>query len=138
MTVKEYLMQLWRLDRTIEIKRRELAKLEEEIGISAMPDNQDRVIGSGYPRDPVADPTIQRVQMAEYIQRLIRVYTNLKATISDQIEGMECDTYRDLLICRYILMMTWEDVAVTMKYDVRHCTRLHGRALQAFQKQYMS
>lgn len=138
MTAKEYLMQLWRLDRAIDIKRKELEKLQAEIGIPAMPDNQDRVIGSGYPHDPVVDPTIQRVQMAEHIQRLIRVYTNLKATISDQIEGMECDTYRDILICRYILMMTWEDVARTMKYDVRHCTRLHGRALQAFSKQYMS
>ena len=136
MTAKEYLMQLWRLDRTIEIKRRELAKLEEEIGIPAMPDNQDRVIGSGYPQDPVADSTIQRIQMAEHLQRLLRIYTSLKATISDQIEGMENETYRDILICRYILMMTWEDVARTMKYTDRQCYRIHGRALQEFDKLY--
>ena len=136
MTAKEYLMQLWRLDRTIDIKRRELAKLEEEIGIPAMPDNQDRVIGSGYPQDPVADSTIQRIQMADHLQRLLRIYTSLKATISDQIEGMENETYRDILICRYILMMTWEDVARTMKYTDRQCYRIHGRALQEFDKLY--
>ena len=138
MTAKEYLRQLWCLDRAIDIKKKELEKLQAEIGIPAMPDTQDRVIGSGYPHDPVSDSTIHRIQMEEQIERLRSKYINLKAQISDQIEGMESDTYRDILICRYILMMTWEDVAVTMKYDVRHCTRLHGRALQAFSKQYMS
>ena len=75
--------------------------------------------------------------MAEQIQRLIRRYTSLKATISDQIEGLESDTYRDILICRYILMMTWEDVAKTMKYDKHHCYKIHGRALQEFYMMYL-
>lgn len=137
MTAKEYLRQLWSLDRAIDIKCKELSKLESEIGIRQMPDNQDRVVGSGYPQDHVADTVIQRMQMEEQIQRLLIKYNSLKLKIMDQIEGMENQTHKDILICRYILMMTWEDVAATMKYAERQCYRIHGRALQEFARLYL-
>lgn len=138
MTAKEYLRQLWCLDRAIDIKYKELEKLRAEVGIRQMPDSQDRVVGSGYPQDHVADSVIQIMQMQDRVDQLIDRYLDLKAKITEQIEGMENQTYKDILICRYILMLTWEDVAKTMKYEVRHCTRLHGRALQDFSKRYMS
>lgn len=138
MTAKEYLRQLWYLDRAIDIKCKELEKIQADIGIRQMPDNQDHIIGSGCPQDYVADTVIRMTDMQEKINRMIKKYVELKDIITDQIEGMENQTYKDILICRYVLMQTWEDVAKTMQYDVRHCTRLHGRALQAFAKQYMS
>lgn len=137
MTAKEYLRQLWCLDRRIDIKCKELEKLRAEVGIRQMPDNQDRVTGSGCPQDHVADTVIRITQMEECLDKLIDRYVDLKKKIIEQIDGMENQTYQDILTCRYILMYTWEDVAKTMKYEVRHCTRLHGRALQAFAKQYM-
>ena len=138
MTAKEYLRQLWCLDRKINIKIMELEKLKAERGIRQMPDNQDRVTGSGVPSDPVADSAIRIMELEKCIDKQVDRYINLKQKIMDQIDGMENDTYQCILTCRYILMQNWEDVAKTMKYDVRHCTRLHGRALQAFAKQYMS
>ena len=138
MTAKEYLKQLWCLDRAIDIKSKELEKLKADRGIRQMPDTEERVVGSGYPEDHIADTAIQIVEMQDRVNSLVDRYITLKATITEQIEGMDNQTFKDILICRYILMQTWDDVSKTMKYDVRHCTRLHGRALQAFAKQYMS
>lgn len=138
MTAKEYLRQLWVLDRRIEIKRRELDKLRADRGLRQQPDSQDHVMGSGCPQDHVADTAIRITAMEQSIDRQVARYIRLKQEITRQIEGMENKTFQDVLTCRYVLMMTWEDVAQTMKYEVRHCTRLHGRALQAFAQQYMS
>lgn len=138
MTAKEYLRQLWCLDRKINIKCLELEKLKAERGIRYIPDNSDHVIGSGYPTDHVADTAIDLMELDRYIDKQVKKYIELKKTIIAQIEGMDNQLYQDILTCRYILMMSWADVAQTMKYDIRHCTRLHGRALQAFATQYMS
>ena len=137
MTVKEYLRQLWCMDRTIDIKYRELEKLRAEIGIRQMPDNADRVTGSGYPQDHVADTVIQILQLQEKLNEALGRYIELKQKITEQIDGMENQAYKDILTCRYVLMMTWEDVAATMKYDRRYCFKIHGRALQVFYDQYL-
>ena len=137
MTTKEYLRQLWNLDREIDIKLRSLEKLRAQVGIPQMPDNQDRVMGSGYPTDHVADTVIRIVRMEEQLNAKIDKLINLKEKITGQIDGLENRTYRNILTCRYVLMMNWEDVAESVGYAVQHCYRIHGRALQAFYNQYL-
>ena len=137
MTAKEYLRQLWCLDRAIDIKCKELEKLKADRGIRQMPDNEERVVGSGYPEDHIADTAIQIIEMEKRVDALRDRYINLKAKISAQIEGMKNQTYKDILICRYILMQGWPDVAISMKYTERQCYRIHGRALQEFANLYL-
>lgn len=138
MTAKEYLRQLWNLDREITIKYRELETLRAQIGIRAMPDPNENIGHSGNTSDPVADIVTKIIQMETCLNRKIDKLIDLRATITDQIDSMDNRTYRMILTCRYVLMMTWEQVSESIGYDVRHCTRLHGCALQAFTKQYMS
>lgn len=135
MTAKEYLRQLWQLDREINIKYQELEHLRASIGIRAM--RQGDVVVSGETSDPVADTVTKIISMEEYINRKIDKLIDLRKKITDQIDGMENRTLRNILTCRYVLMMKWEDVAETMHYDIRHCTKLHGRALMVFEKQYL-
>ena len=135
MTAKEYLRQLWQLDREVNIKYQELEQLRSSIGIKAM--NREDVVNSGQTSDPVAETVTRIIAMEEHINRKIDKLIDLRRKITDQIDGMESRTFRNILTCRYVLMQNWNQISETMGYDVRHCTRLHGRALQEFSRLYL-
>ena len=137
MTAKEYLRQLWNLDREIEIKYRELEELRAQVGIKAQPDPTDNVGHSGNTSDPVSDIAVRIVQMEHRINRKIDRLINLKRKITAQIDGMENRNYRMVLTCRYVLMQTWDDVAESVGYERRQCIRIHGMALQEFARKYL-
>lgn len=137
MTAKEYLRQLWNLDKEIEIKYRELEELRAQIGIKAQPDPTDNVGHSGNTSDPVSDIAVRIVQMEHRINRKIDRLINLKRKITAQIDGMENRNYRMVLTCRYVLMQTWDDVAESVGYERRQCIRIHGMALQEFARKYL-
>ena len=137
MTAKEYLRQLWNLDREIEIKYRELEELRAQVGIKAQPDPNENVGHSGNTSDPVSDMAVRIVQMEHRINRKIDRLINLKRKISDQIDGMENRNYRMILTCRYVLMQTWDDVADSVGYSIQNCYIIHGKALQEFYNQYL-
>lgn len=137
MTAKEYLRQLWNLDREIEIKYRELEELRAQIGIKAQPDPNENVGHSGNTSDPVSDIAVRIVQMEHRINRKIDRLINLKRKITEQIDGMENRNYRMILTCRYVLMQTWDDVSESVGYSVQNCYIIHGKALQEFYNQYL-
>ena len=137
MTAKEYLRQLWNLDREIEIKYRELEELRAQVGIKAQPDPNENVGHSCNVSDPVSDVAVRIVQMENRINRKIDRLINLKRKISDQIDGMENRNYRMILTCRYVLMQTWDDVADSVGYSIQNCYIIHGKALQEFYNQYL-
>lgn len=56
----------------------------------------------------------------------------LRTDITRRIESMEDETEKILLYMRYIRRFKWEEIAGAFGYDVRHITRLHGRALEHF------
>lgn len=137
MTAKEYLRQLWNLDREIEIKYRELEELRAQIGIKAQPDPNENVGSSHSVSDPVSDIAVRIVQMEHRINRKIDRLINLKRKITEQIDGMENRNYRMILTCRYVLMQTWDDVADSVGYSIQNCYIIHGKALQEFYNQYL-
>ena len=138
MSAKEYLYQLWNLDREIEIKYRELEKLKAQVGIRAMPDPGKGSGGSGGTSDPVSSIAVKIVEMEGQLDRKIDRLINLKEKIGRQIDGMENRTYRNILICRYILMQNWDQVAESCGYERTYTIkRLYPKALQAFQAKYL-
>ena len=52
--------------------------------------------------------------------------------IHDRIHQMQDGAEKEVLIRRYLMGRTWEQIAVEMDYTYRHVTRLHGTALQSF------
>lgn len=135
MTAKEYLRQLWQLDREINIKYQELEHLRASIGIKAM--NREDVVNSGQTSDPVAETVTRIIAMEEHINRKIDKLIDLRKKITDQIERMDSRIFRNILTCRYVLMQNWDDVAESVGYERRYCIKLHGRALQAFYNLYL-
>lgn len=53
--------------------------------------------------------------------------------IHDQINTMEDNVLRELLVRKYLLVQRWEKIAVAMDYEYRYILKLHGKALRNFQ-----
>lgn len=73
------------------------------------------------------------IKLAEYdylIDDKIDELIDCKSEILKAINTVENTLYRALLIAYYVNCKTWEDVALELKYGVRHIHRLHGRALE--------
>lgn len=135
MTTKEYLSQISRLDRMIKNKLTELSQLKELLcGLSAIP-NEERV--QTTPNfDKIGAAYCKIEEMEENIDKLIDEYVDKKDKIIAQIDSMEDETHYSILFSRYIEKKTFEKIATDMHYSFRNTTRLHGKALQAFEKKY--
>lgn len=53
--------------------------------------------------------------------------------IHDRIHQMQDGAEKEVLIRRYLMGRTWEQIAVEMNYNYRWVLRLHGRALKNFE-----
>ena len=133
MNAKQYLKQITRLDNLIKSKLEqieELRSLAEKVTVEA------KLVKSynknSYQSDKVGDIVVKIVdlnnEINEYIDRLI----DLKAEAVRLIDSLEDPDYRLLLNLRYINGYTFERIAVEMNYCYRWITKLHGRALEAF------
>lgn len=50
-------------------------------------------------------------------------------TVTDCIDAMSDEKEKELLILKYIRLMDWNEIAVTMGYSARTIYRIHGQAL---------
>lgn len=129
---KEYLKSIRTLDRTIKIKNEELHSLQLNLAqISSQPLNE-RVLSSNTSDTMKAIDTI--VDMQVEIRREVCNLVHLKNEARNKINQLSDSRYIDILTDYYINRKTWEQVADNMGYDLRWVYRLHGRALQVFEK----
>lgn len=135
MTTKEYLCQISRLDRMIQNKLAEISQLRElAMSISAVK-NEERV--QTTPNfDKIGTAYCKIEEMEEKLDKLIDEYVDKKNLIISQIDGIENEIYYEILFARYIEKKTFEKIADEMTYSWRQVIRLHGRALQEFEKKY--
>lgn len=135
METKQYLGQISRLDKMIKNKMTELAEFKElAYGLSAI-NNEERV-QSTPDFDKMSGKIAKIVDMENKIDSLIDEYVDKKNLIVSQIDSIENETYYEILFSRYIAKKTFEKIADEMSYSWRQIIRLHGRALQDFEKKY--
>ena len=135
MTTKEYLCQISRLDRMIQNKLAEISQLRElAMSVSAVK-NEERV--QTTPNfDKIGTAYCKIEEMEEKLDTLIDEFVDKKNLIISQIDKIENETYYEILFARYIEKKTFEKIADEMTYSWRQVIRLHGRALQEFEKKY--
>jgi hypothetical protein len=68
------------------------------------------------------------------IDRQVDILVTLKTTAEALINTIADSRYKDLLRYRYINNWKWESISDAMKIDIRWVYRLHGYALQAYDK----
>ena len=135
MDTKQYLNQISRLDRMINNKLAEISQLRElAMSVSAVK-NEERV--QTTPNfDKIGTAYCKIEEMEEKLDKLIDEFVDKKNLIISQIDKIENETYYEILFARYIEKKTFEKIADEMTYSWRQVIRLHGRALQEFEKKY--
>lgn len=135
MDTKQYLQQISRLDRMINNKLAEISQLRElAMSVSAVK-NEERV--QTTPNfDKIGTTYCKIEEMEEKLDKLIDEFVDKKNLIISQIDKIENETYYEILFARYIEKKTFEKIADEMTYSWRQVIRLHGRALQEFERVY--
>ena len=136
-TAKEYLSQIYAIDRRIKRLQQMRAQIREEMYAVRSPGiTPDRVqtsaTGDSLERLIAKVDSVERNIVTE-LQRLIERRT----VISGQIDDMQDERYKAILHARYVMCWKWEKVARELHYSDRNVYQLHGEALAAFDKQYL-
>ena len=126
MTAKEFLRRARSIDRRIDEATERVERLRARLEAGRMSSI------TGMPRGGAGDWTVTADRLMELerdVNARVRDMCRLKRLAQGAIDRVEDARYRELLELYYIDGYTWEQVAETMEYDVRHVTRLHGEAL---------
>lgn len=135
MTTKDYLNQISRLNRMINNKLTEITQLRELSCSISVIGNEEKVKSSSDP-DKIGSTYAKIDEMERNLDKTIDEYTDKKNLIIGQIDSIEDEDYYNILFSRYIEKKTFEVIATEMNFSYRNVTRLHGRALKAFEDKY--
>lgn len=128
MTAKEYLQQYRNLDVRINAKLEQVARLRE-LATKVSPSQSDGGHGGGV-SDRVGNIVSKIVDYENDINAEIDRLMDLKCEIEKLIDSVTETALHDILELRYINLKKWEEIAVTLRIDLRWVYRLHGRALK--------
>jgi hypothetical protein len=130
---KEYLQKIRLYDSRINNSLEELSDLEDMV-LRITPVLKDDVVSSSGSQDKLGDTVAKICDLKAQINRDIDTYVDLKREAVDKLKKVEKTEYYDILHKRYVEFQSLEQIAVSMNYTYRWIRRLHGRALQAFEK----
>lgn len=134
---KEYLKQIPRLDKTINMK---LEQIEELRSLAEKITAEVKHIKSqnkkSYQADRVSGIVAKIVDLNAEINADVDRLVDLKAEAIKLIDKVENPEHKLLLSMRYVSNYTFEKIAVEMNYCYRWVLTLHGRALDDFEKVY--
>lgn len=131
---KEYLLNIERLDAQINVRLSEKDDLKEKLLHITPTLSPDKGSGGGGTQDKVAGIIAKMIDLESKINADIDRFADMKQEALALLDKMENPTYMTVLHRRYFLHETFERIATDMNYTYRWVTRLHGRALQAFDK----
>lgn len=135
MKTKDYLSQVSVLNKMINNKLSEIHQLRElSVSISAI-GNDERVQTSPN-FDKIGTAIAKIDELENNLDKMIDEYLVKRERIIAQIDTMEEESVYQILFSRYIEKKTFEKIATEMEYSWRQIVRLHGKALQQFEKKY--
>lgn len=135
MTTREYLQQIDRLNRMIDNKLSEIYQLKTLVCSISVATDTEKVKSSGS-QDKMGDAIAKIVDMEKEADNMIDNMLNVKKKIIGQIESIENTNYYDVLFCRYIAKMTFDKIATKLNYSKMQVLRIHGDALNEFEKRF--
>lgn len=116
----------------INVKDRELLDLRSKVTQLSPQASSEHVLSSGT--NDIMKTVDKIVDLQAVINSEIDKLVDLKNEARQLISKLKDYRYEAVLTAYYINHMTWEQVAVHLGYDERYIFKLHGRALQAFDR----
>lgn len=135
MTAKEYLRQLRKIDRQLELLFREREELEKAQTFMRSPQiDGDRVQTSPSGDPPWMGYLIKWEEMTNRIGEKWDELIDKKQLIISQINLLSDTRYMDILMKRYVEFKRFGKIAREMHYSESRILHLHGEALGVFQQ----
>ena len=137
MTAKEYLKQISVLNERINNSLNHIDDLRQKattMGLSSSL-GTERVQSSGSSNDKIGDLVLKIVEYEHMANQNIDEYIDKKNEAVELVNLLDNATYIEILKMRYFEEATFEEIAVCIDKCWRHTIRLHGYALQEFQKE---
>ena len=135
MTAKENLRQLLSIERLIQVKTTERERLMA-LATKVTSTLSDCKVETSPDNTKTQNIIIKMAELREEIEEQTSRYTSLYHKIEEEIDSMEDDRYRILLIMRYMKGASFSDIADKLGYEKRWTLVLHKRALQDFEKRH--
>lgn len=136
MTAKEYLRNISVLDEKIKANLKHIDDLRARatsIGSSSNLE-AERVQGGSSNPDKIGYILTEIDEYERIANETIDEYVASKNKAMSMIDKLDNGLYIEILSMRYFEEKSFEEIAVTLEKSYRHTTRLHGYALQEFQK----
>ena len=130
MNAKDYLSQAKYLDQSINAKIQQLGQLNDLA-------TKATAVLTGMPHNPsgststMADTVVKIVDLQDEINHDIDELVDLKAEIREVIDAVPDTDLRLILEERYLNWKSWEQIAVSLGYNLRYVHKLHRLALEA-------
>ena len=134
MTVKEFLRSVREQDSLLRAYEQELEDLRRRAYNISSPKLGDKIQSNHLATlDEIVDKLDAQIEKVNAAwDELIDKRNQAKALINKvEDESGRCVLYR-----YYILIQSWEQIAVEMNYTIRWVYKLHGKALQDLEKEF--
>lgn len=138
MTAKEYLQQLWYIDRELDEKARQIEYLRAKAENCSQADPSGMPKGAGG-KDKISDIVIRMVDLQTYISIRWDDLVNLREKITRQINGLKNPRSRIVLEARYLRKKeerSWNILERDLNYEKSSLLRIHRKALREFERRY--
>lgn len=134
MTVKEFLSSVREQDRLLRAYEQELEDLRRRAYNISSPKLGDKIQSNHLATlDEIVDKLDSQIEKVNAAwDELIDKRDKAKALI-DKVED---ESGRCVLYRYYILIQTWEQIAVDMNYTIRRIYQLHGQALKNLEEDF--
>ena len=124
--IKEYLWQVYKLDKRLQREQLKLEKVRSSVEYRSPAFDGIGGHGSG---DKLSEAVARIVERSQRVDTLAAQYTQKYEEVERSIRSVDDDTLEEVLELRYLQYMKWEDIASTINRDLRWVYRLHGKAL---------
>ena len=133
MTKKEYLRQGYKIRMSIKNEEEVLKELGENLaGLQAL-HNSEKLQGGPVKDDSKFIEKVDKIiRIEQEIYRKIGELKAFQAKLYQEIEMLKEPTEQILMRSRYILNLTWEEIAERIGYSVMQTHRIHKKALENF------
>nr|DAJ95680.1 MAG TPA: Protein of unknown function (DUF1492) [Caudoviricetes sp.] len=135
MTAKEYLNQLMSIEKLIQLKTTERERLMA-LATKVTSALSDCKVETSPDNTKTQNIIIKMTELREEIEEQASRYTSLYRKIEEEIDDIEDDRYKLLLIMRYMKGASFSDIADKLGYEKRWTLVLHKRALKDFEKRH--
>lgn len=131
---KEYLLGITLLDARIDARVAELEDLKDRLLSITATLSPDKGGSAGGTQDKMAGTMARIVDLQQQINADIDGFVDKKNAALKMLDSMKNPVHMTILHRRYFLHQSFERIASDMNYSWRWVCKLHGRALQEFEK----